>query len=227
MSPADRFRAGKRLWSEGDDEQLRKRYPNESTAALAVAMRRTVAAVYGRANILGLQKTEEYLASPAACRLRRGDNIGAAYRFTTGQVPPNKGLRRPGWNAGRMQETQFKKGRPPGNYQPVGSTRLVDGYLYRKISDTPHVTWTHNWIPEHRRVWEEKHGPVPPAHTLAFKNGDKTDVRLDNLELITRRELMARNTIHQLPKELVGVLQLIGAVNRQINRRTNANEKQD
>jgi hypothetical protein len=223
---SDRFRAGKRLWNKADDAFMRARYPHEPTPAIARQLRRTVCAVYNRAEILGLVKSAEYLASPDACRLRRGDNIGAAFRFKKGLVPANKGLRRPGWAPGRMKETQFKKGQST-NKMPIGSTRLVDGYVYRKVSDIPNVPWTRNWRQEHYLVWEAAHGPIPSGHAVAFKNRDRTDVRLDNLECITRRELMARNTVHNLPKPLAQTIQLLGALNRQIRRRTKNREEQD
>lgn len=219
-----RFRAGKRLWSRADDALMRKRYPHEPTSVVARALRRSVIAVFARARYqLGLKKSDTYLASPHACRLRRGDNVGAAFRFTKGHVPANKGLRRPGWHRGRMKETRFKKGALNGaaalRYKPVGSTRVCDGYIYRKVADTRGVPWTRNWKQEHVLVWEAAHGPVPTGHALAFKNGDRTDIRLDNLELLTRRALMARNTIHNLPKPLAATIQLLGALNRQIRRR--------
>lgn len=149
----DRYRAGKRLWSVEDDATLTSRYPHEPTAALARELRRSVNAIYARADILGLNKSAAYLASPDACRLRRGDNVGAPTRFKKGQVPLNKGLRRPGWGPGRMKQTQFVKGARNGvaarRWMPVGSTRLVDGYVYRKVADTPSVPWTKNWTPDH------------------------------------------------------------------------------
>lgn len=230
---ADRYRAGKRLWSAKEEAALRARYPHESTAALARDLRRTTSSVYQRAKMLRLAKSAAYLASPAACRLRRGDNVGAAFRFGKGHVPANKGLRRPGWGPGRMKATQFKKGTRNGtaaeHHMPVGSTRLCDGYVYRKVADTPNVPWTRNWTLEHRLVWEAAHGSVPRGHALAFKNGDRTDVRLDNLECITRGALMARNTVHNLPKPLAQTIQLLGALNRQIRRRseTHARAQQD
>ncbi len=236
MTQRDRYRAGKRLWSAADDRWLRKRYPHESTQKLATELRRTLKAVYARAKNMGLHKTDEYLDSPAACRLRRGDNVGAKFRFQKGHVPANKGLRRPGYAPGRMKETQFKKGQRNGvaaqRYMPVGSTRVIvdsggKGYLYRKIADTPNVPWTRNWIPEHRRVWEEANGPIPRGHVLAFLNGDRTDIGLWNLECVSRREWMARHTIHTLPPELKNTIQLLGALHRQIHKREKANEKQD
>jgi hypothetical protein len=222
----DQYRAGKRLWSASDDAAMRTNYPDLPTPAIATQLRRTVASVYARAALLGLTKSAAYLASPHACRLRRGDNVGAQFRFQKGHVSANKGLRRPGYALGRMKETQFKRGGLPKNNMPIGSTRLVDGYVYRKVSDVPYVPYTVNWKPEHHLVWAAAHGPVPRGHGLLFRDGDKTNVRLDNLQLVTRRELMARNTVHNLPKPLAQTVQLLGALNRQIRRRS-AGAQQD
>lgn len=232
----DRFRAGKRLWDPADDALLVARYPNERTAGLADELRRSTRAVYVRARLLGIAKSEDYLASADACRLRRGDNVGMATRFRKGHVPVNKGLRRPGWGPGRMKETQFKPGARQGaaarNWRPVGTILIdPDGYLRIKVREArrgePYGFGNSRvWPQLHRQVWERAHGPVPPGHAVAFKNGDRTDVCLDNLLLVSRRELMARNTIHKLPKTLASTLQLLGALERQIRRRT-PREEQD
>lgn len=226
----DRFRAGKRLWSAADERRLVARYPHEPTTRLARELRRSVSAVYGRAQILGLAKSAAYLASPDACRLRRGDNIGAACRFMKGHVPANKGLRRPGWAPGRMGETQFKKGERNGVavllYKPIGTERISkDGYLERKINDN--LPLQARWRAVHLVLWEATRGPVPKGHAIAFRNGDKRDIRLDNLHCISRRELMARNSLHNLPKPLVETIQLLGALNRQIRRMRRSHEEQD
>jgi hypothetical protein len=223
---AERYRAGKRLWELEDEALLRQLYPDTPTAQIAAQLRRPLSSVYQRALKLGLRKSKAYLAGPDACRLRRGDNVGAATQFRKGQTPANKGLRRPGWAPGRMRETQFKPGVATTRWMPVGSTRLIDGYVYRKVSDVRNVSWTVNWKPDHVLLWERARGPVPKAHALAFLNGDKTDIRLENLECITRRELMLRNSVHNLPKPLAQTVQLLGALNRQIRRRTRG-QKQD
>jgi hypothetical protein len=203
---------------------MRVRYPHEPTPTVARELRRTVESVYARADKLGLKKSAAYLSSPHACRLRRGDNVGARFRYRKGHVPANKGLRRPGWGPGRMKEHQFREGMRSGRaaslYMPIGSTRLIDGYVYQKISDIPNVPYTVNWKPQHHLLWAAAHGPVPPGHALAFKNGDRTDVRLDNLECIPRRELMLRNTVHNYPKPLAETIQLLGALTNRIRRRT-------
>ena len=225
---SDRYRAGKRLWSTADDARLRRIYPNEPTAAVAQTLRRTVFSVYGRADLLGLRKSEAYLASPAACRLRREDFVGAATRFKPGHTPANKGSRRPGWFAGRMKTTQFKKGQAQHTWVTIGTeTRDPDGYLKRKVADDRTKASRFNWRFVHVLVWTEAHGPVPHGFAVAFKNGDKTDIREENLELISRRELMARNTVHNLPKPLAQTIHLLGALKRQIRRRTRLAEEQD
>lgn len=209
----------RRVWSPADDELVRTLFPDTRTADLAVKLGRHLSAVYQRAYKLGLRKSADYLASPAACRLRRGDNPGVKTRYVPGHVPMNKGLRRPGWAPGRMRETQFKAGTPSWRYMPIGSTRLIDGYLYRKVSDVPKVAYTVNWKPEHILVWTAAHGPVPPRHAIAFKNRNNADIRLANLECIPRVELMKRNSVHNLPAPLPQTIQLLGALNRRINRR--------
>ena len=215
------------FWSQEEDARLAVLYPDTPTLAIATELGRSLASTYHRAFHLGLAKSAAYLASPAACRLRRGDNVGAAYRFPTGHAPANKGLHRPGFAPGRMKETQFQKGKAPVNWRPVGSERVIDGYRYTKVSDERGVPWTVNWKPTHILTWEAAHGPLVPGHAVAFKNGDKSDIRLDNLECITRAELMMRNTVHNLPAPLPEMVQLIGALNRKINRRNRKSEEQD
>lgn len=223
----------RRPWTPDEVVVLTAAYPDTPTEALAATLRRPVRAVYNKARALGLKKSEAYLASPAACRLRRGDNVGAAHCFRPGQQPWNAGLK--GWQAGgRSAETRFKAGRTPqeaANYKPVGSLRLSrDGYLERKVSDDRSVYPARLWVALHRLVWEAAHGPVPAGHIVVFKPGLKTmaeeEVTLDRLELITRAENMARNTCHNYPKEVAQAIQLKGALTRQINKRRSGNHGQ-
>lgn len=36
----------------------------------------------------------------------------------------------------------------------------------------------------HRMVWEEVNGPLPADHVLTFKDGNRANVELENLELV-------------------------------------------
>lgn len=227
MSERSEPRPTRRMWRPDEDALLRRVYADLPTHQIAAQLQRQVSGVYQRARALGLKKSEAYLASPWAGRQRPGAaDRGKETRFKPGLVPANKGLRRPGWGPGRMKQTQFRPGVRQGlaaaHHMPVGSTRLIGGYVYRKVSDTPNVPYSVNWKKEHVLVWERAHGPMPAGHAIAFRNRDTTDVRLDNLEIVSRAELMRRNSVNNLPKPLAKTIQLLGALKRQIRRRTRA-----
>jgi hypothetical protein len=236
------LRRGRQPWSKEEDDILRKLYPHMSTKDMVKELPgRDMQGIYRRAcHYLGLRKTQEYLDSPAACRLRRGDKVGSSYRYPKGHVPANKGLRRPGYSTGRgrMKETQFKKGERAGAAQrkwcPVGTIKQnADGYLRRKIADEPesiagkgaHST---NWEFVHRRVWEDANGPIPEGYRIWWKDGDHLNCALENLELLSAKEHMARTTIHNLPPQIKELLRLKGAIRRQITYRSrDASKKQN
>lgn len=214
----------RRAWTDIEVSVLRQHYPDTPSATLAQALERPVCEIYRKANALGLRKTAAYMASEAACRLRRGDNIGIGTQFRKGQDAWNKGLHyTPG---GRCAETQFRPGQKPHTWHPIGHERLTkEGYLQRKMTDTG-VT-RRDYVAVHHLVWIAAHGPIPPGHAVAFKDGDKTRIELDNLELISRADLMRRNTRHNLPKPVADVIALRAALNRKINQlRRNAHEQQ-
>ncbi|HHG6032379.1 TPA: HNH endonuclease signature motif containing protein, partial [Pseudomonas aeruginosa] len=125
---------------------------------------------------------------------------------------------------GRSSETQFKKGQKPHTWLPVGSTRVsADGYLQRKISDTGYPP--RDWKGMHILLWEEHFGPIPTGHCVCFKDNNKQNVVIDNLELITRAERMRRNSIHRYPPELKSAIRVISKLKRTIQEVEH--EKQD
>ena len=215
-------------WQPEEIEIVRRAYPHNRTEKIARVLGRSLTTVYQQAQKLGLKKSPEYLASPDSCRLRRGDEVGKPYRFKKGQVPANKGLRRPGWAPGRMATTQFKKGAMAGaaqhNYVPIGTLRVKDGVLARKVTDDPALYPARRWVPVHRMAWEAVHGPVPAGHVVRFLDGKKTlvesEITVDRLELVTLAENMRRNTLHRYPKDVVALVQLRGRLNRKINKIT-------
>lgn len=216
-----------RKWTPSEVERLKQFYPRFSGGTLEIVFRRPVEQIYRKANQLGLKKSEEYLASPLACRLRHGDQVGKKTQFKQGHEPFNKG--RKGWQAGgRAPETQFKKGQRPKTWVPIG-TEVADrdGYLKRKIKDdtTPGQS-RFNWKYVHVLLWEEHTGTeIPKGHAVVFKDGNKQNLCIENLELLSRGELMRRNTIHRYPPELKQAIRLVGKLKRTIEAKEN--EKQD
>lgn len=220
----------RQVWSAAEDALIRDRYPHEPTVALAKRLQRSLSSVYQRAYSFGLKKSAAYLASPAACRLRRGDNRGGRSRFPKGHVPFNKGLRRPGWGPGRMKDTQFKAGERRGVavrlWKPIGTERISkDGYLERKVNDD--LPLQARWRAVHLVIWEAAYGPLSDGYAVVFRNGDKADIRIENLDCISRRDLMKRNSVHNYPKPLALTVQLLGALNRQLRRRGVDAKEQD
>jgi len=50
----------------------------------------------------------------------------------------------------------------------------------------------------HRFVWEQANGPIPKDHHVHHRNGNKTDNRLENLELLSHGEHSARHYAEKL-----------------------------
>lgn len=224
----------KKPWTPAERESLRRLYPDNPTADIAILIGRPLRQVYSQAHKLGIAKSVAFKASAMSGRIKDGQHIGSSTQFKKGQAAHNKGIRRPGYAPGRMAETQFTKGNRSGralhNYQPIGTERIcADGYLIRKVTDD-HPVPARRWIGVHRLVWIEAHGPIPPDRIVVFKSGQFTniaaDISADKLELLTRSELMLRNTYHnRYPKEIGRVIQLRGAVTRQINKRVRRENK--
>lgn len=214
----------RRYWTDAEDAVLRARYPHEVTKTIAEAMGRPLASVYVRAQALGLEKSAQFRASPAACRMTGKETNSWKTRFKPGQPAWNKGTHYVA--GGRSAETHFKPGVRQGVavklYQPIGSERVSkDGYLERKVNDD--LPLQARWRAVHLVEWEAIHGRIPPGHALVFRDGNKSNTAPENMELVTRAELMRRNSYHNnYPKEVAQLIQLKGALQRKINRRSNA-----
>ena len=107
-------------------------------------------------------------------------------QFQKGHVPFNKGMKKY-WVGG--EETQFKKGHIPFNHRPVGSERIVkNGYIEIKVAEP------NKWRLKHHLVWEKVNGAIPKGHHLTFADGNKLNLALDNLVLVSNRQSL---TLHR------------------------------
>lgn len=213
--------ATRHRWTAQQLEQLRQLFPHQQSAKVATTLNLRLHQVNGKARQLGLRKTAEYLATPDACRLRRDGGAGSAHRFPKGHVPANKGKRMPGFAPGRMGETQFKKGQWPVNKDPgfyvIGALRVnSDGYIDIRTS---FELGAKGWTPLHRFLWEREHGPIPAGHKLVFKDRDRLNVELANLELLTNAEAFQRNSLHnKYPPEVRKLIITKGHITRHVRR---------
>ena len=205
-------------WDEGLDKLLTVLYQNTPMPKLVSILGRTERAIYSRANLLGIKRSQAFLEGEHGGRLR-GDE-GKETRFAKGHKTWNAGMK--GWTAGgRSAETRFKPGTLNGTaaerVKPVGHERTTkDGILQRKIrADGP---LHRRWKAVHTILWEEHNGPVPAGHLVVFRDRNRNNMQLDNLELITRAQNCQRNTIHRYSAELKGIIRLQKKLERAIRR---------
>lgn len=219
-------RMKRRYWTPVEEQMLREHYANTRTEVLAQLFDRDVRRVLAKANSMGLKKSLELIAEISREKTLELTHGGRPYRFKPGIVPWNKGSSYVA--GGRSAETRFKPGMKPHTWVPIGSYRVVNNKnggpeLQQKVNDDPGPTCV-RWKPVARLVWEAAHGPVPDGHIVVFKPGRRStkpeEVTLDAIELITRQQLMKRNTIHNLPPEFAEVARLKAVLHRAINTRT-------
>lgn len=132
--------------------------------------------------------------------------------FKKGNVPANKG--RP---CKRVWERKFKKGQFPHGCDPefhvIGALCVTPlGYIAMRIG-----FGRCGWKLLHRILWEDAHGPVPERHRVVFKDGDKLNVCLENLELLSLADIMRRNTIQRYPRSLRDALCLVRKLERKLS----------
>jgi hypothetical protein len=69
----------------------------------------------------------------------------------------------------------------------------VDGYIEIKVRDLKSGFSGDNYELKQRWVYEQKHGPIPDNMNVIFKDGNRQNCEIDNLELISKKENLLRN----------------------------------
>ena len=158
-------------WSDEEKEYLAKITPNNHYKDIIKLMNEKFEYDFSEKQVTGAIK-------------RYGLKTGFKGHFKKGFTPWNKGLK--GYIG--PNRTSFKKGHAPVNYRPVGSERVtVDGYIEIKVEDP------NKWKLKHRVIYEKYHGEIPAGHTVIFADGDKMNVDIDNLLLVSRKQLLMLN----------------------------------
>lgn len=222
-----RSRFERKPWSEIDRTVLRELYTEYTAEECAAAMERTVRSVVGQVKALGLRKSREWIAARARERTLRPGHGSRVGRFRPGLTPWNKGQRfDPG---GRSAQTRFRSGERSGRaaelHKPVGYEVVREGQLWRKVTDEHRNAHSRfNFKPVSVIVWESANGPVPAGHIVRFRDGMATtvaaEITLDRLELVTRAENMRRNSIHNYPAPVAGLIRAVKRAEKALRERT-------
>lgn len=200
----------RKAWTDTDDAAIRRGYPDGDVPALAVSLGRTVGAIQQRARNIGVRKSAEFKRAQgiAIAALKLG-------QFKPGHITWNAG--RKGWQpGGRSKASQFKAGKIPPNRREVGALRMAeDGFIYIKMREG-----LRQWVQLSHYAWFLAHGDWPAkGEIVRASNGDTHDTQAHNLEKLTRAENMRRNSYHtNYPPEVARLVQIKGAIMRQVNR---------
>lgn len=144
-----------------------------------------------------------------------GLSNGRDTKFKKGQKSWNKGKKMAPEIYEKCKNTMFQKGHKTYNTRKVGDERInVDGYTYIKIKQP------NQWKLKHRIIWEEKNGEIPKGYNLIFADGNKQNLNIDNLILVSNRELFIMNQrrLCKNNKELTKVGATIAKVIDKINK---------
>ena len=195
---------------EAIDEIIRHRYPYEKTQKIADDLNIKYSTVVNKAYRLGLKKTKHFMKSESSGRSNLIEG-GTKFRFKKGHTPHNKGKKMSDNIYQKVKGTMFKKGHRPHNWKPDGTVLLrSDGYLYYKISDG-------NWILYHQKIWMDVNGEIPKGSIVVFRDKNRMNCELNNLELITLTENIDRNTIRRYPEDVQQIIKLNAKLKRKIN----------
>lgn len=210
------LRTGKiKPWTEQDIEYMTANYPTTFMKDMCEYLDRSEKSIYMQAYLMGLKKDKDFLTE------WHKNNIPQAFidnQKKKGDIPHNKGVPMSKEKYDRCRRTMFKKGHRPHNTNKEGdgaiTLRNKENYKARVFNIRISAG---KWVPLHRYIWEQVHGPIPKGFIVAFKNG-YTDCRIENLELMSRADNMRRNSMHNYPEELREMLHIKIGFNRKLNK---------
>lgn len=189
-------------WPPAKLKWFKKLYATTTNADLSFIFEISKSTILKAGKALGLEKAPEMFKSG---------------QFKPGQEPANKGKTMSSEVREKVRHTWYKKGHKPKN-------TLYDGAIRQRKDSRTGITYKYirlsegNWELLHRHVWRQ-HNPDQELKTedyIRFKDGNSLNCDIGNLELITRKENMNRNTIHRYPSEVKQVIRRISKLDKKL-----------
>lgn len=201
---------------------LREHYARTQNKVLADKFGCSIHTIENKSFELGLKKDKDFVWEMSRENMKRITHLGMVHRYQKGQSPVNKGKKQKEYMSPeaieRTKATRFQKGQLPKNtLHDHAVTIRIDskGRPYKWIR-----LGLAKWVPYHRYLWEQHNGPIPKGYNIQFRDGNTLNCEdINNLYIISRSEqLKTENSFYaRYPKEVQQLIQLKGALNRQIN----------
>jgi hypothetical protein len=120
--------------------------------------------------------------------------------------------------AGRYKIRNGMRGPDEGLSHPVGTERENRGYRLVK-------TASGKWASKQSLIWEAANGPIPKGSRVIFADGNKSNLSLDNLMMVTQAELgyMNHAGIIGCGKEIMESAKLIADIKMAMTKRFGKN----
>ena len=207
------------VWNQDDVEYLIKHFPNSKSQVIADHLGKSVSSVRDKAYLLGLKKSDQFYKSADSGRINSSRKFDNGHRFKSGHVPFNKGKKADEYlcqtKIEKLKHTSYKKGELPHNTKADGVITIrkdSKGRLYKFIR-----VEQAKWIHLHVYNWMQVHGPIPKGNCIVFKNYDTMNCDIENLMMISRKENMLRNSIHNYPPEIKETIKVLSKLKKVIN----------
>lgn len=137
----------------------------------------------------GLQRTHDQIKTILN---NYGIKSGRTGYYEKGQMAWNHGVK--GYMGANA--TSFKKGQVPPNRTRLWTERIdsKDGFILINIPETnPYTGFPTRYKHKHVWLWEYHNGPAPKGSVVSFMDGNRLNVVIDNLMLLSREELLQLN----------------------------------
>lgn len=186
-----------------EDAFITANYLTINVNQLAIHVGRSETFVKTRLKTLGL------VIPPEVIEQRKLDS-----RIQPGTKPFNKGMKQTEFMSpdaiARTKDTRFRSGQRVHNEGQDGDIRIRNSDSRRE--DGRPLKYIRlakgKWKELHILLYEEKHGPVPPKHVLACKDGNTLNADPDNWFVLSKAENAKRNQNYEKRSETMKQLYL-------------------
>lgn len=205
----------KKFWTEDEKVLFKQLYPNMFAEDVAKLFNCRVRSVYNLASQMKVKKSIEWQRQELQRQAVRLKIAGKEGRFKPGQIPANKGQKMDSEQYEKCKVTMFTTGHKPHNIKWNGYERVSkDGYTEVRVAEKIFKL-------KHRIIWEQTYGPIPDGMIIIFKDKNKQNFDIANLEMITKQESIARNRMTNYPPKLRNLIKLNNKLKKKLNEKQN------